>query len=659
MSGAQTGRRALGALAVGACALAGLTATSGTSEAAKDGPTMDIQILSFNDFHGNLEPPSGSSGRLVTDHKIDPVTGKAVDVTEDVGGVEYLATHLKQAREGHPNTLTVAAGDIIGASPLLSAAFHDEPTIEAMNTLGLDVTAVGNHEFDEGYKELLRMQNGGCLDDGAGANNQDSCAAHTFQGAKFDFLAANVKYATTPTDDAQATAAAAKSEKQKGDDEKDKGDKGDKGKDEKDKDGKDKGKDPKKGDPILPAYSIKNVNGAKIGFIGMTLKDTPSIVTAAGIAGLEFTDEVATANALVPELRKKGVNAIVVLIHQGGTPDKQLWKGPDGRQYSVNPNYDYTCDGGGSLVAASSPILGIAANLDPAIDMVVSGHTHQPYTCSVTDPAGQPRLLTSASSFGRLFTETNLTYDRRTQDIVRASVSGTNMLVTRDVPKDAAQTALIGQYKTVIAPIASKVIGHINADVTRTGNAAGESALGDLIADAQLADPSTVTGGQPPVVAFMNPGGIRADLTAAASGWSEPVGDVTYEEAFTVQPFNNYLVSMTLTGQNIYDLLAQQVTGPNAGPKKTLQVSNGFTYTMSPTGAVDGSVKIGSVPVDKAASYRIVTNNFLADGGDSFPAFKLGTGRYFGGLDIDAFASYLPTVTPYSPTARTRIGGSR
>ncbi len=226
MSGAQTRRRALGALAVGACALAGLTATSGTSEAAKNGPTMDIQILSFNDFHGNLEPPSGSSGRLVTDHKIDPVSGKPVDVTQDVGGVEYLATHLKQAREGHPNTLTVAAGDIIGASPLLSAAFHDEPTIEAMNTLGLDVTAVGNHEFDEGYKELLRMQNGGCLDDGAGANNQDSCAAHTFQGAKFDFLAANVKYATTPRGDAQATAAAGRSAQQEGDKgEKDKGDK--------------------------------------------------------------------------------------------------------------------------------------------------------------------------------------------------------------------------------------------------------------------------------------------------------------------------------------------------------------------------------------------------------------------------------------------------
>jgi 5'-nucleotidase len=607
---AASRRRLIGAFAVGACALAGVTATSGTSEAARNGPTMDIQLLSFNDFHGNLEPPAGSSGRVVTDHRWNATTGKVEDVTTDVGGVEYLATHLQQARQGHPNTLTVAAGDIIGASPLLSAAFHDEPTIEAMNILGLDVTAVGNHEFDEGYKELLRMQHGGCIDDGAGENNQNSCPEHTFQGADFDFLAANVKYAGT-------------------------------------------------NQPILPSYTIKNIRGAKIGFIGMTLKDTPSIVTAAGVAGLEFTDEVQTANALVPVLRKKGVNAIVVLIHQGGTPSQQLWTAPDGKQYPVNPTYDYTCGGGGSLIAASSPILPIAANLDPAIDMVVSGHTHQPYVCSVKDPAGQQRLLTSASSFGRLFTETNLTYDRRTKDIVRATVQGSNMLVIRDVPKNAAESALIGQYKTLIKPIASRVIGHINSDVTTTANAAGESPLGDLIADAQLADPSTRTGGQTPQIAFMNPGGIRSNLTYANSPWGEPAGDVTFEEAFTVQPFNNFLVSMTLTGQDIYDLLAQQVTGANAGSKKTLQVSKGFSYTMTPTGAQDGSVMLNGVAIDRAASYRIVTNNFLADGGDSFPAFTKGTGRYFGGLDIDAFANYLPTVSPYNPPAPTRISGTR
>ena len=610
-------RRLTGVVAVGACALAGVFVTSGTSEAAtNNGQTLDIQLLSFNDFHGNLEPPSGSSGRLVTDHALSPTTGLPVDVTTDsltppgVGGVEYLATHLKQARKGHPHSLTVAAGDLIGASPLLSAAFHDEPSIEALNKLGLDVSSVGNHEFDEGYKELQRMANGGCIDDGPnGANNQNSCALHRFKGADFPYLAANVKYAGT-------------------------------------------------NETILPAYAIKKVAGAKIGFIGMTLRDTPTIVTASGIAGLEFTDEVDTANALVPVLKAQGVNAIVVLIHQGGTPGQQTWIGPDGKPYKVNPTYDAACQNGSEL-APDSPIIPIAKNLSPAIDMIVSGHTHQPYICDIKDPAGQDRLVTSASSFGRLYTDTELTYDRRTQDIVRAKVESSNVLVTRNVAKDPAQTKIITDYNTAIAPVASRVIGHITTDVTRTGNPAGESPLGDLIADAQLADKSVVDGFSPPVIAFMNPGGIRAELSFAASKWSEAPGDITYEEAFTVQPFNNYLVSMDLKGSDIYALLTQQVTGLNSGSqKKTLQVSAGFTYTMTPTGPVDGSVALNGVAIDKNVTYRIVTNNFLSDGGDNFPAFKNGTNKYFGGLDIDAFAAYLTAKSPYSPAVPTRISGT-
>src|SRR5450759_3074899 len=286
--------RLTGVLAAVLAAGTGVVMTGGISQADPHGPTMKIQILSFNDFHGNLEPPSGSSGRVVIDHRIDPVTLKAVDVTTDAGGVEYLATHLRNARIGNPNTVTVAAGDIIGASPLLSAAFHDEPTIEAMNKLGLEATSVGNHEFDEGYQELLRMQRGGCLPDGDGLNNQNSCAAGTFTGANFHILAANVKYAGT-------------------------------------------------NNTILPSYWVKNFNGAKIGFIGMTLKETPSIVTQAGVAGLEFTDEVTTANALVPVLRRQGVKAIVVLVHQGGTPAVQKWTDTKGVTHAVNPTYDYTC----------------------------------------------------------------------------------------------------------------------------------------------------------------------------------------------------------------------------------------------------------------------------------------------------------------------------
>ena len=606
-----TQRRLLGILAVGACALATIGNTAASAGAA--GPEhpkprhhntlVPIQLLSFNDFHGNLRPPEGSSARVVTGHQL--VDGKAPDLTIDAGGATYLATHLKQARKGHRNSLTVAAGDIIGASPLLSAAFHDEPTIESMNKLGLDVTAVGNHEFDEGYKELQRMAAGGCVADGDGAHNQDSCPqGHRFRGANFDYLAANVKYAGTD-------------------------------------------------ETILPPYAIKKVHGARIGFIGMTLKDTPGIVTASGVAGLEFGDEVQTANALVPLLRRKGVNAIVVLIHQGGTPSKEKF-GTDqvtGKPFEVPPSHDYTCANGGELDPAS-PILPIAKNLDPAIDMVVSGHTHQPYVCDVPDRFGHSRLLTSASSFGRLFTETNLLYDRHTRDIVRSSVESSNLLASRDVRQDPAQKSLINRYDELVKPIASKVIGGITADITDDPSSSGESSLGDLIADAQLADHSVVTGGQTPVIAFMNPGGIRTDLLAASSSRGEGPGDVTFEEAFKVQPFNNYLVSMTLTGQQIYDLLAEQGSGAS---RKVLQVSEGFTYRLQPSGPVPGSARLDGQPLDPAASYRIVTNNFLADGGDGFGTFKAGQAKYFGGLDIDAFADYLAAHSPYTPGPPDRI----
>ncbi|MEN8603167.1 bifunctional metallophosphatase/5'-nucleotidase [Microbacterium rhizosphaerae] len=611
--------RLAGAAVVAATAVALAVAGPGSPATAApqapstpNGPTMDIQLLSFNDFHGNLEAPTGSSGRLITGHALPSGATKPTDITTDaltppgVGGVEYLATHLAQARVGHPYSLTVAAGDLIGASPLLSGAFHDEPTILAMNALKLDASAVGNHEFDEGYQELQRMANGGCIDDGDGMNNQNSCPSGSFPGASFDYLAANVFKAGT-------------------------------------------------NETILPAYTIKNIKGAKIGFIGMTLKDTPSIVTASGVAGLEFTDEVATANALVPVLKAQGVNAIIVLIHQGGTPGQQTWYGPDNKPYTVNPSYDAACANDAQL-DPTSPIIPIAKGLDPAIDMVISGHTHQPYVCDIKDPAGNDRMVTSASSFGRLFTDTTLTYDRRTQDIVRTSVKSENVLVTRNVEKDPAETAIINQYNELVKPIASKVIGHITTDVTRTANAGGETPLGDLIADAQLSDPSVVGSFAKPVIALMNPGGVRADLTFSSSKWGEAPGDVTFEEAFTVQPFNNYLVSLDLTGAQIKQLLVEQRTGKNAGSQsKVLQVSAGFTYTYSAATGQYSAVALNGQPLVDGDTYRVVTNNFLAGGGDNFGSFLGAKNVYYGGLDIDAFAAYLSAHSPYTPGSLNRI----
>jgi len=333
------------------------------------------------------------------------------------------------------------------------------------------------------------------------------------------------------------------------------------------------------------------------------------------------------------------VNAIVVLIHQGGTPPSSA-------------AYNAAC-GNGAEIAANSPIIPIAQNLDPAIDLIVSGHTHAPYICNIKDPAGQDRLVTSASSFGRLYTETNLTYDRHTKDIVRTSVESENMLVTRNVDKDPAETDLIAKYKELVAPIASEVIGSIASDINRVTNAGGESALGDLIADAQLADPSVIGPYAAPQIALMNPGGIRTDLTYSASAWGEDPGEVTYEEAFNVQPFNNYLVSLDLTGAQIKQLLVQQWTGANAAQPKILQVSEGFAYTYS--GTTLGTVTLNGQPLVDTTVYRIVTNNFLAGGGDGFPTFLDAGNVYYGGLDIDAFAAYLSANSPYAPTALDRI----
>ncbi len=548
--------------------------------------TVDIQMLAINDFHGNLEPPTGSSGRITTGFDS---TGKAI--TTDAGGVEYLATHLKTARVGHPNTVTVAAGDLIGASPLLSAAFHDEPTILAMNQLGLDVTAVGNHEFDEGKDELLRMAYGGCRAD-------DGCydPAAPFAGAKFPYLAANVIDNNTHL-------------------------------------------------PMLPPFWVKNINGAKIGFIGMTLKGTPDIVTKAGVAGLTFTDEVQTANFYAKVLKAMDVKAIVVLLHQGGVPSSAV--------------YNYNCDSGGPGAGLSGPIVDIAKNLDPEIDTIVTGHTHNSYVCNIPDPKGQPRLVTSAASFGRLYTDIELRYDTQKRDIVRTSVAARNMVVTRDVAKDSDETALIGKYKTLIEPIANKVVGYIGADITRTGQ---ETPLGDLIGDAQQeATAAPANGGS--VIALMNPGGIRADLSYVASG-AEGNGVVTYGEAFTVQPFNNLLVTMDLTGAQLLTVLQQQYSGGNAAAPKVLQVSAGLTYTVDRTKSdaarvVADSIKINGAPLDSAATYRITTNNFLAGGGDGFGGFTSGTNLLNGELDIDAFVAYLTAhssaAAPLAPPAANRI----
>ncbi|WP_405919730.1 bifunctional metallophosphatase/5'-nucleotidase [Streptomyces longwoodensis] len=544
---------------------------------------QDVQLLSFNDLHGNLEPPSGSSGR-VTELQADGTTK-----TIDAGGVEYLATHLRQARQGHPYSVTAAGGDMVGASPLISGLFHDEPTIEALNKLDLDVTSVGNHEFDEGAKELGRLQNGGC-------HPTDGCYTDTpFEGADFPYLAANVLNEKT-------------------------------------------------GKPILKPYWVWKKKDVKIGFIGVTLEGTPGIVSAEGVKGLTFKDEVETINKYAKVLQRQGVKSIVALIHEGGFP--------------ASTAYNYDCDAPGAGAGISGPIVDIAKNVTPAVDALVTGHTHNAYVCTINDPAGRPRMVTSASSFGRLYTDTTLTYDRFTGDIARTAVKSANHVVTRDVPKAPDMTQLISKWNTLAAPIGNRPIGYISADVPNTGT---ESPMGDLIADAQLAygkqlDPETD-------LALMNPGGVRAGLTYAAKA-GEGDGVVTYAEGFTVQPFANTVNLQDFTGAQVIQALKEQVSGANAAAPKILQPSSGLTYTLDLTksGAdrvVTDSIRLNGAPIDPAATYRVATNSFLAGGGDGFTTLGLGTNDLVGADDLAALAQYLTAgssaTSPIAPPVPNRI----
>ena len=536
----------------------------------QSGSQVEVQILALNDFHGNLLPPSGSSGRV----------GSTI-----AGGAEYLATHVKALEQSNRNTIVVSAGDLIGASPLLSGLFHDEPTIEAMNSIGLDLNAVGNHEFDEGATELMRMQNGGC-------HPTDGCLdGDGFGGADFRFLAANVVNEAT-------------------------------------------------GKTIFAPYVIKEFSGAKVAFIGMTLEGTPLIVSPSGVAGLEFRDEADTVNALVPELRRRGVEAIVVLVHEGGLP----------AALDING-----CNG------VSGPIVDIVNRLDDEVDLVVSGHTHQPYSCVID---GKP--VTSAYSFGRVITDIDMKVDRAKKDVTSITIN--NRIVTRDVALDGAITSLIARYNAVAAPIANRPIGNITADLTTTFDDSRESLMGNVIADAQLAA-TAAPGLGDAVMAFMNPGGVRGPLTYLSSPAGEGDGVVTYGESFTVQPFGNSLVTMSLTGAQIEQMLERQFCGPlNDGTNtKVLLPSAGFhyVYDTSEAAALDAdclrdvvnpaSMTLNLSPILAGTTYRVTVNSFLADGGDSFSVLLGGTDRLGGAVDTDALEAYLSAFGPVSPPALNRI----
>ena len=584
-------------------------AVPATADAAKPQRDTHVQLLAINDLHGHLAPNTPGNIQVGCCNPVFDKDGVQTGWTQKVvpaGGIAYLARHIKQLQATTRNTVTVGAGDLIGASPLASALFHDEPTIEALNTLDFDVSGVGNHEFDEGVEELQRMQFGDQLG-GDGCHPVDGCQDGTpFGGSLFQYLAANVFFADTD-------------------------------------------------DTILPPYEVREVGKAKIAFIGLTFKDTPTVVTPSAVEGLEFTEEVGTVNALVDELsEEQGIGAFVVLLHQGGSqrppsPPSSPSATPTGNEYTdVNQCVNFN----------GPEMQSIAAGIDPRVEVIVSAHTHQPYICTL---AG--KLVTSAASFGRLVTDIDLTIDGPTGAISQATA--VNRIVTQDVPPEARAKAILDKYTELSAPLANKVIGSITDDIrssrdTPTGQiASGEQPMGDVIADAMLAATAAEDFGGAKA-AFMNAGGVRAGLLFDQISGGEQPGEVTYGEAFTVQPFGNTLVVKTCTGQQIYDVLNQQFNNPSAGSNRIMLPSANVNYQWTTVGGphvVDGSVSFdgGTTPIDKTATYRVAMNNFMADGGDGYTVFRSCTNALGGEVDLDAFARYLTDNSPVEPPELTRI----
>jgi len=565
-------------------ALAFLLALGGCATTAP--PTaapVEVQIIAFNDFHGNLEPPRQA---------IDAPRREEGAVKVPAGGAAYLASAIARLRAANPNHVTVSAGDMIGASPLVSAVFLDEPTIHAMNLIKVDFNAVGNHEFDKGRDELVRMQKGGCAKHTA----RQPCAVEPFPGANFRFLAANVR-----TED---------------------------------------------GSTLFPAYGLRSFGSGRgrvrIGFIGLTLKGTATIVTPAGIAGLGFADEAATINALVPKLRAEGADAIVVLIHEG---------------LSTKVGYDDKDCGG-----VDGDLLPILARLDPAVDLVVSGHTHNAYICDYgrIDPA-RPFLVTGAGKHGTLLTDIGLTIDpaagrvvgKRADNLIVQSEAYGNVALTDRFPRfepDPAVAAIVRRYAERAAPLANRVVGRMTGPALRTRSPAREMVLGDIVADAALAA-TRASGAR---IAFTNEYGVRDELEPAADG------SVTYGQLFAILPFGNTLVIKSLTGGQIRALLEQQFdSGSNtvSSPNMLLPSANlRYAYDLSkPAGQRILDVTVDGRPIDDNAVYRVTMNSFLATGGDNFTMFKEGKDPTGGALDLDALESWIASSNPLAPPVADRI----
>jgi 5'-nucleotidase len=568
---------------------------------------VTVQLLAMNDFHGRISTTVGSDSQLLTSpgsdgiYGVNPATGKSDDVVTTVGGsasvaatVQALQTSFEDTTDGPHTSFFVGAGDLISASTFESSVYKDEPTIEVLNAMGLDVSAVGNHEFDRGTEELRRIS---AATDGTYTDDVTACEGvtvgvdgcfgadgHEFEGAHFPYLAANVVDKATKQ-------------------------------------------------PMLPPYQIFSTPARqKIALIGVVTETTPTIVSPTGITDVEFIDEADAVNAWVPKLQAMGVQAIGVLVHEGGTVGNAMPTAYDG------------CAG------LTGPIVDINSRISSAVDLIISGHTHNAYNCTLTDPSGAARLVTQAGYYGRLVTDIRLSLDRKTGDVDRAATyEAVNVPVARDAADPEIQS-IVDYWNARANVTGNVVVGTVTGDLLRARNGTtvvrnDESVLGTFVANAQLAGAQARPELGSPVVAFMNPGGLRTDILA---------GEVTYRELFEVQPFSNTVNTITLTGAAIDDLLEQQFRGADNTADLVLSTSDGFRYEYNralPEGerVFDCSISIGGVPVTATGTYRVAANSFLAAGGDSFTAFKTGTGQVTGPVDVDTSVEYLQGKTLAPP----------
>nr|WP_237437775.1 bifunctional metallophosphatase/5'-nucleotidase [Altericroceibacterium endophyticum] len=533
---------------------------------------VKVGLIAINDFHGALEPP----GRTVS---VELDNGTVAEVP--AGGAAWLATTIDELRARHPYNLTVAAGDLTSASQLASSLFLDEAAIGVMNRIGLDLTAVGNHEFDRGWQELRRLQNGGCEK----LANREPCAVEPdFAGASYEYLAANVRMAD--------------------------------------------------GSTVFPGTALRTFgeapNAVTIGFVGLTLKGTAELVVPGGVAGLTFEDEAETINRATTALDEAGADAIVVLIHQGILTDPKS-----------QPN---------GCADAAGPLLPILPKLDSRVDVIISGHTHWQYICDWPSGDGSKEfLLTSAGFHGILATDINLSIDPQSGDVL--SKSAENIAVRSpafgDTPIEASLPPVapradvkeyVARYVDAAQAFEDRPAGHLSQTLEESDDYERGGALGRLIADAQLAA-TRENGAQ---IAFMNPGGVRAPLRPS------PDGALTFGQIFRTQPFGNVLVTMTLTGAQIRQVLEEQLAD-DRDEVQILSPSAGFDFTFDRSRAEGQrivSLSLMGAPLQPDQTYRVTVSNFLAEGGDGFSGFKLGTDRQIGLSDLEALEAWLKVTPP-------------